>query len=139
MLQMTTPNRTCPIEPRAKLFLSSASLEGVFGNGKMKLLAAVAETGSISKAASLLGRSYRKAWGDIRRAEEGLGIPLVTTRRGGVSGGCAELTPECLRLLDAWKEYAREMETTMKKAFCRTLKQFFLKFAIYSHEKRIVP
>jgi molybdate transport system regulatory protein len=109
-------------EPRIKLFLSTGEIEGVFGDGKWTLLDAVRKSGSISTAARELGRSYRKAWGDIHRAEEGLSFPLVETRRGGRSGGQATVTGECVLLLEAWDRYRHEVEAAMVKAFNRHLR-----------------
>jgi molybdate transport system regulatory protein len=114
--------RSPGVSPRMKLFLSTKTTEGVFGNGKWALLDAVRTSGSISTAAKLLGRSYRKAWGDIRRAEDGLKMPLVETTRGGRSGGQAKVTGECSQLLDAWKQFRGEVEAAMEQAFDRHMR-----------------
>jgi len=50
----------------------------VFGMGRAILLMKVVECGSLKKAASDLGISYRAAWGKIRKTEEILGTPLMT-------------------------------------------------------------
>ncbi len=101
----------------AKLFISSEKVDGLFGDGKWKLLKAVEKHGSIQKAADELGRSYRKAWGDIKRAEEGLGRQLVIKIRGGTSGGSTQLTDFGLQLLKAWKSYRAEVKSGLKKAY----------------------
>jgi molybdate transport system regulatory protein len=49
----------------------------VLGIGRAILLMKVGEYGSLKKAASELGMSYRAAWGKIRKTEEILGTPLV--------------------------------------------------------------
>jgi molybdate transport system regulatory protein len=108
MVTTAVPERgTDVVTPHVKLFLSSPQVDGLFGGGKWRLLSAVQEEGSLQKAAKLLGRSYRKAWGDIKRAEEGLGRSLVTRTRGGARGGGAtRLTEFGTQLLEAWDTFS---------------------------------
>jgi len=107
--------------PRAKLFVSLAGHEGVFGEGKWQLLTAVKVHGSISKAAAALGRSYRKAWGDIKRAELLLGRPLVVRTRGGQHGGLSVPTEYCEELLTAWEKYRRQVYASIEACYARHL------------------
>ena len=109
------------MEPHAKLFLFSSETEGLFGDGKWRLLVAVREHGSIQEAARRLGRGYRKAWGDIKRAEEGFGRRIVRKTRGGPSGGRTELTEFGNRLLDAWARYRTDVRSCMNEAFSKHL------------------
>ncbi len=107
---------------KAKLFISSTKVDGLFGDGKWRLLQAIKRHGSIQKAADELGRSYRKAWGDIKRAEEGLGRRLVSKHRGGTSGGSTQLTDFGLQLLKGWKTFQSEVRGNMKKSYNKHLK-----------------
>lgn len=109
------------MEPQAKLFLFSGEKDGLFGDGKWRLLVAVREHGSIQEAARRLGRGYRKAWGDIKRAEEGFGRRIVRKKRGGPSGGRTELTEFGNRLIDAWERYRTEVRSCMNEAFSKHL------------------
>jgi molybdate transport system regulatory protein len=111
------------MEPLAKLYISSTTVKGIFGDGKYYLLKAIQESGSIQEAARKLKRSYRKAWGDIKVAEKGFGQALVVRTRGGKSGGSTILTDFGLQLLKEWKEYRREIESNMKKSFNKHLKK----------------
>ncbi len=113
--------KTGTAEPRARLFLFSSETEGLFGDGRWRLLAAVREHGSIQEAARRLGRGYRKAWGDIKRAEEGFGQKIVRKTRGGPSGGRTELTDFGDRLVDAWAAYRAEVHSRMHEAFSEHL------------------
>jgi molybdate transport system regulatory protein len=80
----------------------------LLGKGGSEILEGVAQTGSISKTAKQLGRSYRQVWGQIREIEESFGEPIITRFKGGVKGGGgAELTNAGLALL---KEYQRVSE-----------------------------
>jgi molybdate transport system regulatory protein len=63
------------------------------GPGKMRLLDAVAETGSISSAGRTLGMSYRRAWMLIDDLNSSFRRKVVTTTLGGKEGGGAKLTP----------------------------------------------
>jgi molybdate transport system regulatory protein len=112
------------MKPHNKLFISSGNITGSFGDGKWRLLNAVKKYGSIQKAATALGRSYRKAWGDIKRAEEAFGRPLVVKNRGGTSGGSTELTDFGLQLLKGWSKYRSEVEIFIEKSYKRHLQPF---------------
>ena len=63
------------------------------GPGKIALLKAVGETGSISAAGRRLGMSYRRAWRLIEELNGCFNMPLVTAQTGGKRGGGAALTP----------------------------------------------
>jgi molybdate transport system regulatory protein len=63
------------------------------GPGKIDLLRAVADTGSISAAARALGLSYKRAWLLIDTLNRGIGRPVVERSVGGRGGGGARLTP----------------------------------------------
>ena len=70
-----------------------ATEEGtLLGDGKVKLLQAIQETGSISAAARSLEISYRKAWKMIDVMNALAKFPLVERQSGGknVSGHQAE-------------------------------------------------
>ena len=63
------------------------------GPGKIRLLEAVAESGSISSAGRALGMSYRRAWMLIEQMNLSFSRKVVTTQLGGTHGGGAVLTP----------------------------------------------
>jgi molybdate transport system regulatory protein len=61
--------------------------EIALGPGKVALLEQVELTGSITRAASLLGMSYMRAWTLIRTLNKCFKKPLVVAVRGGNKGG----------------------------------------------------
>jgi molybdate transport system regulatory protein len=63
------------------------------GPGKIALLEAIGETGSISAAARRLGMSYRRAWLLVEEVNDALRRPAVSAATGGRHGGGAVLTP----------------------------------------------
>ncbi len=110
---------TTDLRARFKLWLSSDSAEGVFGDGKWRLLAAIAEEGSLRAAAESLGISYRKAWGDIKKAEANLDTALVEKHHGGRTGGSTKLTPVGQAWLDAYSAFRSEIEDAATSAYSR--------------------
>ena len=82
------------------------------GPGKVRLLDAVAETGSISSAGRKLGMSYRRAWMLIDDLNTSFESKVVSTTLGGKEGGGAKLTAFGLDLV---KRY-REIEADATKA-----------------------
>jgi len=91
-------------KPAAKVWLEYKE-EPILGYGGAKILGAIREEGSISRAAKKLGMSYKYVWDYLSRIERSVGEPVVETFRGGRSGGGgAKLTPFGEYLL---KEYTR--------------------------------
>ena len=64
----------------------------LLGEGRVRLLKAIEETGSLSKAAKQLNMSYKKAWGLIDAVNSRAEKAVVTTNIGGKSGGGSVLT-----------------------------------------------
>lgn len=106
-----------------KLYLDEPDGDGMFGDGVCRLLAAIAEEGSIQEAARRLGRGYRKAWGDVNRAETALGRKLVRKTRGGPEGGATELTVFGRELIGAWELFRGDAAAGMEEAFEKHLKR----------------
>lgn len=73
------------------------------GPGKVALLEAVAETGSISAAARQQGMSYKRAWGLIDQVNRSLNKPAVVTASGGSGGGGTVLTPVGQELVQRYR------------------------------------
>jgi len=107
------------LKPRFKLWLSSDVAEGAFGDGKWRLLKAIGKEGSLSAAAKMLGISYRKAWGDIKKAEENLGVALVEKQHGGKAGGSTLLTDAGKKWIEAYTQFQQEVAESAKNAFAR--------------------
>lgn len=63
------------------------------GPGKIDLLEAIAETGSIRAAGNRFKMSYRRAWSLVAELNGMFRTPLVLAETGGRGGGGATLTP----------------------------------------------
>lgn len=79
------------------------------GPGKIELLEAVGEQGSISEAARHLGMSYRRAWQLIDTMNRCFPAPLVETSKGGDKGGGAVLSAAGLRVLALYRGIEAKM------------------------------
>lgn len=62
------------------------------GPGKVAVLEAIANAGSISGAGRALRISYRRTWELVEDLNATLGAPVVQTAAGGSGGGGASLT-----------------------------------------------
>jgi len=107
------------LKPRVKLWLNGEDVDGVFGDGKYRLLKSIEATGSLRAASESLHISYRKAWGDLRKAQNALGVVLIDRHRGGNQGGRTILTEQGKRWLDAYSRFRREVETAVQASFER--------------------
>ncbi len=87
----------------------------------VQLLVGIQQSGTLRSAAESLGLSYRKAWGDIRKAEKFIGLPLVQRIRGGKDGGLSRLTPDGTELVEAFAQLHKEFD----EAIYRTTRKFF--------------
>lgn len=84
---------------------------------RVRLLQAVADTGSITAAAEALDVPYRVAWQKIHEMEERLGRKLVETHIGGAHGGGARLTPAAEEYLDRFERFAHDLERFVADSF----------------------
>lgn len=82
----------------------TADGDSLGGHGRMALLRAVAEHGSITQAAKAFGMSYKAAWDAIDTMNRVAGEPLVQRQTGGRGGGSTQLTERGRRLLERHAE-----------------------------------
>ena len=75
----------------------------LLGEGRIKLLKAIAKEGSLSKAAKSMDMSYRKAWNLIDSINKSAKKPVVSKTIGGVGGGGAILTDHGNKLIDIFE------------------------------------
>ncbi|MCM2483683.1 winged helix-turn-helix domain-containing protein [Burkholderia glumae] len=80
------------------------------GPGKVTLLEAVREHGSISAAARHLGMSYRRAWLLIDELNRSLRAPATHSEQGGASGGGCTLTPVGESIVALYREIEDEAQ-----------------------------
>ena len=82
----------------------TAGPDSLGGHGRMALLRAVVEQGSITRAAKAFGMSYKAAWDAINTMNRLAGAPLVARSAGGRGGGSTTLTAHGQRLLQRYAE-----------------------------------
>lgn len=78
---------------------------------RLRLLEAIASTGSLTAAADLLGVSYKTAWNHLRELHAASGERLVDTSTGGRDGGSSRLTARgeaLLSLLRLQRQQSRQ-------------------------------
>jgi molybdate transport system regulatory protein len=73
------------------------------GPGKIRLLEAIRDTGSITKAGIALGMSYRRAWLLVDDMNNCFREPVVAAHAGGRRGGGAALSPFGRNLIDQYR------------------------------------
>jgi molybdate transport system regulatory protein len=97
-----------PFKLRTKMWIADSSGNVIFGMGRVKILEAVEQYGSINAAAKSLKMSYRAVWGRIKATEDRLGRQLVVRTTGGSSGGGSVLTPYAKELVTSFKIFRRK-------------------------------
>jgi molybdate transport system regulatory protein len=105
------------LAPHVRVWIESPSRDEAFGDGKICLLQAIDEEGSLQAAAKKLGISYRKAWGDLKKAESCLDRTLLDKTRGGREGGRTALTAEGHALVDAFTTFRRNVDAAVESSF----------------------
>jgi molybdate transport system regulatory protein len=73
------------------------------GPGKIRLLEAIAKSGSISSAGRALGMSYRRAWLLVDDMNSCFRDPVIAAQPGGANGGGAILTPFGHKLVESYR------------------------------------
>ncbi len=82
--------------------------ENLGGEGRIALLAKIAECGSITQAAKAIKMSYKAAWDAIDHMNNLAGEPLVERVSGGKGGGGTRLTPRGQQLVNNFALIERE-------------------------------
>ncbi|WP_295641538.1 TOBE domain-containing protein [uncultured Methylibium sp.] len=78
--------------------------ESLGGKGRIGLLRAIAEHGSITQAAKAYGMSYKAAWDAVDTMNNLAGAPLLERSTGGRGGGSTRLTPRGQQLVERYAQ-----------------------------------
>ena len=92
----------------------------LLGEGRVRLLKAIDEYGSLSKASKQLNISYKKAWKLIDAVNKSAKEPVTTSSVGGVGGGGVSLTPYGRKLVDAFETLNRNCWKYLDKQLSQT-------------------
>jgi molybdate transport system regulatory protein len=104
------------MRPRANFWIERDG-QVVLSTWRVRFLEAIAETGSISAAASKMNISYRRAWDKIQESEERLGVKLVETQTGGVGGGGSQLTSAAQDYVRRFREFTAGLNELVLQRF----------------------
>ena len=104
-----------------EVWLTKRGGDGRLDDQLVRLLSGIRQNGTIRSAADEIGLSYRKAWGDIRKAEKFIGFALVEKIRGGKTGGVSKLTRNGEELVEAFTQLHAEFDESIH----RTTRKFF--------------
>jgi molybdate transport system regulatory protein len=104
------------LRPRIKVWIEVGG-RPAFGDGKLRWLQRIDETGSLRAAAQALAMSYRGLWGRLRAAEQRLGFRLIVRRTGGAGGGGVELTEEGRELVALYRRFRRGLDAWVVERF----------------------
>lgn len=104
-------------QPKLRILIGAAT---ALGPGKVDLLQAVAETGSIAAGARAMGMSYRRAWLLVDAMNRSFKGDLVRTMTGGRGGGGAEVTDLGLDVIERY----RKMEAKAARSVDREMASF---------------
>lgn len=108
------------IAPHIKLWLEQDG-QLVMSDFRVRLLELVGETGSLARAATAMGLSYRRAWGKVKDLEANLGVALVHSEVGGAGGGRTTLTPGGAELVAGYRRFQARLAGEVAAAFAAEL------------------
>jgi len=95
----------------------------LIGKGGAEILKAIDKENSISKAAEILGMSYRYVWNYIQQIQSAMEEQIVETYKGGKSGGGgAKLTDLGKNLLSEYKQVETYLEKVLSDLRCLEVK-----------------
>ena len=105
------------MRPKLKIWIENEEGEQIIGEGLLRLLQAIDETGSLNQASDRLDMSYRTAWGKLEKIENRLGIELVIRKSGGGREGGSRLTKRGRELMSRYLQLRGNMEEKLKREF----------------------
>ena len=81
------------------------------GPGKIRLLEAIRDSGSLSRAARSIGMSYRRAWLLVNSLKQSFREPVTLASTGGKDGGGMLVTEFGDALISNYRELERDFAT----------------------------
>jgi molybdate transport system regulatory protein len=112
--------KSAAVKPAAKFRMRIMAGDVIaIGPGKIALLEAIADVGSITSAAKKLDMSYRRAWLLLDELNHALRKPAVDSAQGGQAGGGSVLTDTGRELIELY----RRIESTAQQACQADLKR----------------
>ena len=84
---------------RSKIWIENDKGQLVIGTGRLRILEAILEVGSMNKAATKLKQPFRAVWGKIKATEERCGFKIVER-----TGDGSKLTKEGMELLSTYMQ-----------------------------------
>jgi len=97
------PSQPPPLQLHGSLWMAVDG-QPLGGHGRVALLRAVAQHGSITRAAQAFGMSYKAAWDAVNTMNALAGEPLVERVTGGRGGGSTRLTARGQRLVERYEQ-----------------------------------
>ena len=85
---------------RSKIWIENENGKLIIGTGRVRILEAIMEAGSMNKAARMLKQPFRAVWGKIKATEERCGFKIVETTNAG-----SRLTKEGMQLLSTYSRF----------------------------------
>lgn len=104
------------MEPKFNLWIEHNGVV-VLSEWRVKLLEAIDQTGSISRAAEKMKVTYHRAWEKLHEMEEGLGYKLINAQVGGAGGGGAELTEQGRDLMKRFRAFEQGLHDEIDDRF----------------------
>jgi molybdate transport system regulatory protein len=87
------------------------------GPGKISLLEAIRESGSLSQGARNIGMSYRRAWLLVESLKQSFRKPVTVASTGGKDGGGMLVTEFGEALIKGYRELERDFATLAARRF----------------------
>lgn len=103
------------LRPRTRLWIQDEKGNIIFGMGRVRILKAIDETGSMNRAAKEMGMSYRTIWGKIHDTQKRLGIKLIETGAGQRHG--SKLTAAGRKMVERFEKWHDQTLTSADKLF----------------------
>ncbi|MFC1836075.1 winged helix-turn-helix domain-containing protein [Thermodesulfobacteriota bacterium] len=97
---------------KTKIWIENEEGKLIIGTGRVRILEAIHEVGSMNKAAKKLKQPFRAVWGKIRSTEERCGYKLVESTNAGT-----RLTDEGMELLWAYKKFKNRCQSYVDAEF----------------------
>jgi len=92
------------------------------GDGRAQLLELIDELGSIKKAVSGFGMSYRNAWGYLQELEQAAGFKILERTPGGGPRSGTRLTGAGRQFLKRYWGFRQGVEKAVRRHFAKSFK-----------------